>query len=260
MKIKTLFLALWTQLFVLTAYADITKNGDMFDVAEIGGVYYNLNGNEATVIARGDYQYSGAIVILSSFNYYGKTYAVTSIGRRAFFGCSNLTIVDIPNSIKSIGEGAFQGCSGLTSMDIPYSVTSIGGNAFKDCGKLTTIIIPQNVKSINDGVFQGCSGLTAIKIPESVTSIGSLAFSGCKSLTNIKIPENVTSIATSAFSNCYGMGEYHLLPTTPPTLANTNVFNNIQPDCKIYVPKGSLNAYQTASNWSNYASYMVEEE
>jgi hypothetical protein len=49
------------------------------------------------------------------------------------------------------------------------------------------------------------------------------------------------------------------LPTTPPTLANTNAFTNILSDCKIYVPAASLTAYQEATNWSTYASYMVGE-
>jgi len=53
--------------------------------------------------------------------------------------------------------------------------------------------------------------------------------------------------------------EYHLLPTTPPTLANTNAFAGIVAGTKIYVPVGSLEAYQTATNWSTYASYMEEE-
>ena len=72
------------------------------------------------------------------------------------------------------------------------------------------------------------------------------------------MPDDRTSIGNSTFSSCYGMAEYHFLPTTPPTLGTT-AFNNIQSDCVIYVPTGSLEAYQTATNWSTYASYMQEE-
>jgi hypothetical protein len=56
------------------------------------------------------------------------------------------------------------------------------------------------------------------------------------------------------------MAAYHLKPTTPPTLGNTNAFYNIPTDCIIYVPKGCLEAYQNATNWSTYAKYMQEEE
>jgi hypothetical protein len=54
------------------------------------------------------------------------------------------------------------------------------------------------------------------------------------------------------------MHEYHVLPTTPPTLG-TNVFNGITAGTIIYVPAESLTTYQTADGWSAYASYMVGE-
>ena len=65
--------------------------------------------------------------------------SVTSIGDRAFRGCSSLTNITIPSSVTSIGEFAFSGCSSLTSITIPDSVTSIGWGAFYDCSSLKTI-------------------------------------------------------------------------------------------------------------------------
>ena len=90
------------------------------------------------------------------------------------------------------------------------------------------------------------------------TSIGNSAFISCYSLASVTIPSGVTSIVNSAFYNCYGMAEYHIKPTTPPTLGTT-VFNNIQSDCVIYVPSASLTTYKEADNWSTYASYMQGE-
>ena len=55
------------------------------------------------------------------------------------------------------------------------------------------------------------------------------------------------------------MGEYHLLPTTPPALTGSNAFLNIPDDCIIYVPAGSLAAYQSATNWATYADQIQEE-
>ena len=56
-----------------------------------------------------------------------------SIGSRAFYECSGLTSVTIPNSVTSIGKCAFYNCSGLTSVTIPNSVTLIDGGAFFHC-------------------------------------------------------------------------------------------------------------------------------
>lgn len=110
----------------------------------------------------------------------------------------------------------------------------------------------------NNGLVY-CNMLQKGEIGRGVTSIGNSAFQSCYSLASITIPDGITSIGTYAFSTCYGVKEYHLLPATPPTLSNTNAFNNIPDDCIIYVPAGSLEAYQTATNWSAYADQMQEE-
>ena len=104
-----------------------------YDV-EVDGIYYNLisKGNIAEV-TQGDGKYSGSITIPSSIKVNDVDYAVTSIGERAFLGCSGLTTVDIPSSVTSIGYYAFKFCSGLTSITIPNSVISIGVDAFPSC-------------------------------------------------------------------------------------------------------------------------------
>ena len=150
-------------------------------------------------------------------------------------------------------------CNMLQSVHIGEGVTSIGKYAFYNCYSLKHITIPYSVTSIADSAFGNCKSLSSITIPYSVTSIGDSAFSNCKSLSSVTIPDGVTSIADYAFNACYGMAEYHMKPTTPPTLSSTNAFNKIPSDCIIYVPKGSLNAYKSATNWSSYANYMREE-
>ena len=117
-------------------------------------------------------------------------------------GMTNLTSIEIPNSVTSIEDKTFENCSGLTSVTIGNSVTSIGMYAFDGCSSLMSITIPNNVTSIADYAFAYCSSLTSITIPNSVTSIGKDAFAGCSSLTSVTIGNSVTSIGYSAFDGC----------------------------------------------------------
>ena len=130
---------------------------------------------------------------------------VQSIGQYAFYGCSGLPSITIPNSVTSIGNSAFYHCTGLTSITIPNSVTSIGQIAFSDCSGLTSITLGNSVTSIGDYAFSGCSRLPSITIPNSVTSIGEAAFWACSGLTSITIPNSVTSISDNAFYHCTGL-------------------------------------------------------
>ena len=176
---------------------------------KVDGIYYKyLDGNNVKVTYRGDYynsyddEYSGEVIIPSTVRYNGTTYSVTSIGYAAFYFCSCLSSVTIPNSVTSIGDEAFYGCSRLTSMTIPNSVTSIGNRAFDGCDGLTSITIPNSVTSIGNRVFSGCTSLTSVTIGNSVTSIGDYAFYGCSRLTSVTIPNSVTSIGRYAFDGC----------------------------------------------------------
>ena len=175
---------------------------------EVDGFYYNMTSSATVEVTfRGSYyysydEYSGGIIIPSIVTYSGKEYSVTSIGGRAFCGCSGLTSVTIPNSVTSIGDWAFSDCSGLTSVTIPNSVTSIGKEAFQYCSGLTSVTIPNSVESIGYYAFSYCSGLKSVVIPNSVTSIPQYAFVFCSSLTSVTIPNSVTSIQIGAFWGC----------------------------------------------------------
>lgn len=134
-----------------------------------------------------------------------------------------------------------------------YEVKYIGDEAFYDCENLVSIDIPDSVTTIGDEAFHGCKNLTSIVIPNSVTSIGDWAFRICSSLTSIEIPNSVTSIGNIAFNSCSSLTSVYVKATTPPKLG-TNVFADNSSNRKIYVPRTSLNAYKTASGWSEYAS------
>ena len=101
----------------------------------------------------------------------------------AFYGCSNITSIDITQGVTSIDSYAFYNCSSLANVVIPYGVTYIGNRAFYLCQSLTNIDIPRSVTSIADYAFYECKGLTSIVIPNSVTSLGYYVFGDCDALT-----------------------------------------------------------------------------
>lgn len=209
---------------------------------------------------------------------------VTTISSSAFSGCYGLTSLTIPSGVTTINGSAFYNCYQLRSLSIPSGVSNLETNTFSGCYMLESIELPSgikiadnknsifnncyNLKSVSVGfsgttiptsTFSNCYSLESFTIPNTIETIKSSAFSYCYSLKTITIPSSVTSIESYAFSYCYSMQEIHLLPTAPPTLANSNAFSGIPSTCVFYVPSASLDAYKTASNWSTYASKMVGE-
>ena len=241
---------------------------------KLNGIYYNLdNSNNTAEVTYGDSKYSGDIVIPASISVNRATYSVTTIGNYAFYECTGLTSIRIPNSVTTIGEdaffecdgltsikipssvatiesGVFCECDGLTSIKIPSSVTKIGNWAFSECSELRKIIveadnpiydsrgncnaiietasntlirgsketiIPNSVTKIGDSAFSECSGLMSFEIPNSVTTIGNSAFFFCEGLLSIEIPNSVTAIGEFAFSGCVGLARIEI-PSSVTTI------------------------------------------
>lgn len=109
-------------------------------------------------------------------------FTVITIGSYAFYNCTGLTSITIPNSVTSIGHDAFQNCSGITSLTIPSSVTDIGNSAFYGCSSIKSITFPTNLKTIGEYAFQNCSSLAEV-ICQSATPPSAnkyyMVFSGC---------------------------------------------------------------------------------
>ncbi len=206
-------------------------------------IYKESNGLEYTISGDGTYYIVSKIGTCTDTDivipYTYESLPVKEIGSSAFYNCTSLTSVVIPNSVTKIGIFAFAYCDSLTSVVIGNSVTTIRSYAFEGCTSLdmvnylgtieewcnisfgfssnplfyasklhlngelvTELVIPNTVTEIKAYAFQGCTSLTSIEIPNSVTTIGDYAFNYCTSLTSIVIPNSVTTIGGRAFDNC----------------------------------------------------------
>jgi len=92
---------------------------------------------------------------------------------------------EIRSNTILIADFAFSGCTQLTSVSIPESVKRIGEFAFRDCDNLQSVTIPQSVTEISKGTFYSCNALLSVTIPDTVRSIEDSAFEFCNDLSNV---------------------------------------------------------------------------
>ena len=209
--------------------------------------------------------YSGTLTDVVIPSYY-KGYNVTSIGSSAFYYCSGLTSIIIPDSVTSIASGAFRGCSGLTNMTLPFvgaSKTASNGYdqvfgyifgyiinnssvpgatlQYYSSPKYYYYYITSSIKSVTItggqipyNAFYSCSGLTSVTIGNGVTSIGNFAFEGCSGLTSVTIPDSVTSIGHDAFRGCTGLTSVTLSDSV--TIIDDNSFRNCTGLTSVTIP------------------------
>jgi hypothetical protein len=165
---------------------------------------------------------------------------VTGLGDEAFYDCTNLSSVAIPNSITNLGSGVFDFCTNLTaitvdahnlffaseggvlfnkrlttllqcpwgktgSYTIPNGVTDIGPNAFDECTGLTNLLFPDTVTTIEGAGFAGMTGLIQVTLPNSLITLGSNAFANCTSLARVVLPNRLVTVGDDAFSECTGL-------------------------------------------------------
>lgn len=184
----------------------------------------------------------------------------TTLGQYSFSGLQRLEVMTIPDGVTSIASYGGYNNVVLKALIFPKTLKTYSSNAFQQLYSLCWLSIPNGVTTIPQRCFAQIYEINNIIIPNTVKTLVNGAFYRANAVTKIVIPESVTSIGNEAFYQCYSLKEFHLLPTTPPTLGNTNAFTGIVSDCIFYVPYSEdhsiLDAYKTATNWSTFASKM----
>ena len=116
--------------------------------------------------------------------------------------------------------------------------------------------IGNSVTAIGESAFNGCTRLTSTKIPNSVTSIGNEAFGGCYRLYSVTIPTSVTVIGWRAFRGCSGLRSIYVHGEVP-IKCNPEFPDNVIREAILYVPTGTLAAYEKVDPWRNF--WNIEE-
>ncbi|UKK51363.1 leucine-rich repeat protein [Prevotella sp. E13-17] len=216
---------------------------------------------------------------------------VTTIGEYAFYGCGTYwddethqgvenLVVTMGSNVTSIGANAFKNCGKLKSVTLPSTLTTIGSAAFHYTG-LTSISIPASVTSIGDFAFQYCDNMTSITIEDSETPLSlagtyserplwnpattiyigrNLTLTGedvnyplLENATSVEFGPQVTVIPNYLFSGVT-LSSVKVPWLTPVTLNATTFSEYTYTNATLWVPGGTKEAYEAATNWKEFAN------
>lgn len=160
---------------------------------------------------------------------------VIAIGAHAFAQCGLTHMPEIPASVTTLGESAFYGCLDSGSFTLPETVTNIAGSAFS-YGHFSTVTIPETIHTIPYRMFAFCQWMGEVTIPASVTDMGESSFLWCTKLKKIYV--------------------YNPVPPTVNTSMIYHSFDYVPRSATIFVPQGSLSAYQEAPGWNEFPNIV----
>ena len=213
---------------ILFAHVFVAMNAIASKNVTIDGIIYSIAGH-ATVVGHSP-ELNGNVNIPQYIETNGREYIVRFIGAGAFARMTNLTHVNIPNSIISIRQSAFYGCTNLVSINIANGVDTIGYDAFREC-----------------------TSLTSVNLPNSVITIGGYSFRGCANLTTIIIGDGARNIY-GPFGSCINLKDIYCFVETPPSGRgiSSGIDRNAQGAITLHVPAESINMYKQAEEWNHF--------
>lgn len=200
---------------------------------------------------------------------------VTSIGDKAFYLCSSLSAITLPDTVETIGQMAFFS-SGLTNITIPQGVTAIAPATFSHCDKLKSVVLADDIIEIKDKAFFCCIALTDINLPDTLQKIGYRSLYGCSKLKYLDLPESLLSIGEGAFMISgietisipegiqklpdqvfYGMNAHEIHLPDSITSIGAEVFGGRYQACKVYY-QGSISQWEAISEHANTYNKVVD--
>ena len=222
------------------------------------------------------------ITAIGDYTIYGCTEAtsisipntVTKIGDYGIYQLWNLQSLTIPNSVTEVGEFAFATLVSIEEIHIPASLASIGASAFGGCNSLETITVDSSnpyynsnnncnaiIETATNALIMGCKNTI---IPDNVTKIGKHAFTqlgvgpvATGGPTSITIPAGVTEIGDYAFSQCSKLETViSHIPADRLFTPGYQAFNDLHPNCTLYVPAGAKETYAATEGWNEFTNIV----
>lgn len=264
-------------------------------VVKVGWLAFARSGaSEITVPASASQWYDECCAFQESENLRSVTFAegLTLIPARMFFGCHAIQKLYIPDNVSEIGEGAFSDCQGLSEIHLPASLETLHNRMFHGC-PLRQLEIPAGVQTVEESALLGtlltkltvnpnntvfdsrdnCNAVIRTKdstlvaacngsfIPESVDSIGYEAFAELDGIRSLTLPKNLKHVAPQAFMNLNNLTVITSYIENPADVLAEDAFSswytNPYEQATLYVPAGTLAAYQADPKWAKF-QHIVE--
>lgn len=169
------------------------------------------------------------VVVADSIKFQKETYTVTGVSPNAFYKCTEVKTIKLPNTIKEIGSYAFGFCVNLEDINIPEGVIGIEAGTFYCCKKIVSLQLPSTIKVIGNQAFIDCVSLKRINIPGECKSIGNDAFSWCLALNTLAIEDGITPLE---IGYAYYFGPLWQ-PSMEPDYYPSNFFRGLFNDCPL---------------------------
>ena len=221
--------------FVALSLSAMMPMAGMAQSFESGGLYYDVVGEgEAEVVALpkgSDATYEGVVCIPERVEHEGVAYAVVRIANGAFRD-TNVTDVQIPNTVTEIGDSVFDSALRLANVTLPMGITSVPAAMFEK------------------------TAIKAVAIPDGVTLVGEGAFQACESLESVFLPSTLQKIEAYGFNGCQQLREIYCLAATPPEATGWAIFLGLS-GIDLLVPEESMDEYGEATPWSDSETFTI---
>ena len=198
--------------------------------------------------------------------------SVTTISQQAFSGCNGITSLHwSTNSSRKVEKDAFEGCTGLQALYITdlsawcYNTFTTAAsnplcfahNLYLNDELVESLVIPSGLSTIKAYAFYGGACFNEIKLHNTISTVNTHAFAYCTQLNKLTLGSAIKTYGEGAFAGCTGIHEVKNPQATPLELKVMIFPTTIYTGCKLYVPKGCVNAYKESPTWRFFYSIEV---